>query len=68
MIPVPYSVMNDYVALLRIREIPPAHVEHYKKWLWYFYDFYVKYLDNDDKSEKIKLFLEKLRSKKQTLA
>ena len=68
MIPVPYSVMNDYVALLMIREIPPAHVENYKKWLRYFYDFYAKYLDTDDKSEKIKLFLEKLRSKKQTLA
>ncbi|MDD2271851.1 MAG: phage integrase N-terminal SAM-like domain-containing protein [Desulfuromonadaceae bacterium] len=68
MIPVPYSVMNDYVTLLRIREIPPAHVENYKKWLRYFYDFYAKYLDTDDKSEKIKLFLEKLRSKKQTLA
>ena len=68
MIPVPYSVMNDYVALLMIREIPPAHVENYKKWLRYFYDFYAKYLDTDDKSEKIILFLEKLRSKKQTLA
>lgn len=42
MYPVPYSVMNDYVALLRIREIPPAHVEHYKKWLLYFYDFKVQ--------------------------
>ncbi|NTW81517.1 MAG: hypothetical protein HGB32_15445 [Geobacteraceae bacterium] len=68
MIPVPYSVMNDYVAILLSREIPPAHVEHYKKWLRYFYDFYAKYLDTDDKSEKIKQFLEKLRSKKQTLA
>ena len=68
MIPVPYSVMNDYVNLLRIREIPPAHIEHYKKWLRYFYDFYANCLNKDDKPEKIKLFLEKLRSKKQTQA
>ncbi|NTV51153.1 MAG: integron integrase [Geobacteraceae bacterium] len=68
MIPVPYSVMNEYVAILLSREIPPAHVEHYKKWLRYFYDFYAKYLDTDDKSEKIKQFLEKLRSKNQTPA
>ncbi len=68
MIPVPHSVMNNYVAILGSREIPPAHVEHYKKWLRYFYDFYANYLKMDDKSEKIKLFLEKLRSKKQTQA
>lgn len=66
MIPVPHSVMNDYVALLGIREIPTAHVEHYKKWLRYFYDFSANYLDSGDKPEKVKLFLEKLRSKKQT--
>ncbi len=66
MISVPYSVMNDYGALLRIREISPAHVEHYKKWLRYFYDFSANYLDSGDKPEKVKLFLEKLRSKKQT--
>jgi len=68
MIPVPYSVMNNYVAILGSREIPPAHVEHYKKWLRYFYDFYAKYLGTDDNSKKTKLFLEKLRSKKQTPA
>jgi hypothetical protein len=58
--------MNDYVALLRIREITPAHVEYYKKWLRYFYDFSANYLDSGDKPEKIKSFLEKLRSKNQT--
>jgi integron integrase len=58
--------MNDYVAMLQSCEIPPAHFEHYKKWLRYFYDFYAKYLDTDDKPEKVKLFLEKLRSKNQT--
>lgn len=66
MIPVPHSVMNDYVSVLRSREIPPDHFDHYKKWLRYFYDFYSKYLDTDDKPEKVRLFLEKLRSKKQT--
>jgi integron integrase len=66
MMPVPYSVMNDYVAILRDREIPPGYVEHYKKWLRYFYDFSVKHLDTNNKARKIQLFLEKLRSKKQT--
>lgn len=66
MIPVPYSVMNNYVAMLSSREIPPAHVEYYKKWLRYFYDFSVNNQEMNDKSEKVKLFLEKLRSRKQT--
>ena len=66
MIPVPCAIMDDYVAILRSREIPPTHVEHYKKWLRYFYDFYAKYLDTHDNPEKVRLFLEKLRSKKQT--
>ena len=68
MIPVLPTVINDYVALLRSREIPPAHFEDYKKWLRYFYDFYANYLETDDKPEKVRLFLEKLRSKKQTPA
>lgn len=67
MVPVPHAVMNDYMAILGSREIPNVQVEHYKKWLRYFYDFYAKYLDTDDKPEKVKLFLEKLRSKGQTL-
>jgi len=66
MIPVPHTVMNDYVSILRVREIPPAHNEYYKKWLRYFYDFHSNYLDTDDKPEKVRLFLEKLRNKKQT--
>jgi len=68
MIPVPHSVLNEYVALLGKREVLPAHVEHYKKWLRYFYDFSGNYLDSEDKPEKVKFFLEKLRSKKQTPA
>jgi len=39
MIPVPYSVMKDYVAILASCEIPPSHIEYYKKWLRYYYDF-----------------------------
>jgi len=68
MIPVPYSVMNGYVAILASREIPPSYIEYYKKWLRYFYDFSANYLEMNDKPEKVKLFLEKLRSRKQTPA
>lgn len=66
MIPVPIAVMNDYVALLKRREIAPDHFEHFKKWLRYFYDFSAKYLDTADKPEMVKQFLEKLRRKNQS--
>jgi len=66
MVPVPQVVMVDYAALLKSREIAPDHFEHYKKWLRYFYDFSAKYLDTADKPDRVKQFLEKLRSKKQT--
>jgi len=42
-------------------------VKH-KKWLRYFYDFYSKHLNTADKPEKVRLFLEKLRSKNQAPA
>jgi integron integrase len=58
--------MNNYVAMLSSREIPPSHIEYYKKWLRYFYDFSANNQDVNDKPEKVKLFLEKLRSRKQT--
>lgn len=66
MIPVPHPVMNDYVAILTGREIPSASIEHYKKWLRYFYDYSANHLDTEEKPQKVKLFIEKLRSRKQT--
>lgn len=68
MIPVPYAVMTDYVAMLRRREIPSASIEHYKKWLRYFHDFSASNVHTGDRSEKVRHFLEKLKSKNQTSA
>jgi hypothetical protein len=50
------------------RDIKPGQIEYYKKWLRYFYDFSERYLNTDDNSEKVKLFLAKLRSKQQSPA
>ena len=68
MISVPHPIMNNYVTILTSREIPPTHIDYYKKWLRYFYDFSANNLDTDEKPQKVKLFLEKLRSRKQTPA
>jgi integron integrase len=66
MISVPHPIMNNYVVFLTSREIQPGEIENYKKWLRYFYDFSANLLDIEDKPAKVRLFLEKLRSKNQT--
>jgi integron integrase len=62
---VPQSLMSNYCATLKNLGIPLAHFEDYKKWLRYFFDFCVKY-PAPDKSEQVRLFLEKLQSKNQS--
>lgn len=66
MIPVPYSVMKDYIAILASHEIPPANIEYFKKWLRYYYDFSANCQEMIEKPEKMKLFMEKLRSRNQS--
>jgi len=68
MVSVPYEVMSDFVKLLSIRGIPAVQVEYYKKWLRYYYDFSGKYLQLQDNAAKVRLFLDKLKSKGQSSA
>lgn len=68
MISVPYPVMKDFVDVLASRDIQQSQIEYYKKWLRYFYDFSANNQDIDEKPQKVKLFLEKLQSRKQTPA
>ena len=66
MLPVPHTVFRQYDAVLRGREISPARHADYKKWLRYYLDFRAKYPAPNGKSEQVRLFLEKLREKKQS--
>jgi hypothetical protein len=66
MIAIPNTVMNQYDAVLRTREVPTSQHSDYKKWLRFFYDFCAKYPVPDSRSERVRLFTEKLRAKKQT--
>ncbi len=50
MVSVPHEVMTDFTDLLKIREVPQEQVDHYKKWLRYFYDFSAKYLHEQDQA------------------
>jgi len=66
MLLVPNAVFIRYVTHLKNREIAPARYAEYKKWLRYFLDFCDKYPVPAAKSERVRLFCEKLRDKKQT--
>jgi integron integrase len=66
MLPIQQNVLTRFNKVLQQRAIPGASLVHYRKWLRYFLDFCRKYPPPDAKSEQIRLFTEKLRSKKQT--
>jgi site-specific recombinase XerD len=66
MLPIPQNYLARFNEALLKNAVPvPLHV-HYRKWLRYFLDFCGKYPPPDAKSEQIRLFIEKLRSKNQT--
>ena len=67
MLAVPGSVMSNYMAALKFRQIPLPQVAYYQKWLRYYYDFSAGLPDLSSSSEQLQtLFLEKLRSKNQS--
>jgi Phage integrase, N-terminal SAM-like domain len=49
------------------RAVPASGQAAYKKWIRYYLDFCSKYPVPDSKSERVRLFIEKLREKKRTL-
>ena len=65
MLPIPEYISVQY-NVLRQRAIPESFHVHYRKWLRYFLDFCEKYPPPEAKSERVRLFIEKLKSKKQT--
>jgi integron integrase len=68
MIPVPNDVMCKYNAVLKEHGIDSDLFSDYKKWLRYFFDFCAKYAESVCLSEQVRLFLQKLREKKQSEA
>lgn len=66
MLPIPENISVQFNNVLRQRAIPESFHVHYRKWLRYFLDFCEKYPPPEGKSERIRLFIEKLKSKKQT--
>jgi site-specific recombinase XerD len=63
---VPIPILNSFETILEERGISPAQRANYKKWLRYFWDFCAKYPVPEARSEQVRLFIDKLREKKQT--
>jgi len=66
MILIPDNILTQYDATLLKRSVPATCHASYKKWLRYYLDFCGKYTVPDSKSDRVRLFIDKLRDKKQT--
>lgn len=66
MLPVPVPILNRFDAILEKRAVAPKQRADYKKWLRYFLDFCTKYPVPEARPDQVRLFIDKLRTKRQT--
>jgi hypothetical protein len=64
--PIPEDILVQFNAVLKQKAVPSSLHDNYRKWLKYYLDFRVKYPPPDIKSEQVRLFIEKMRSKGKT--
>lgn len=64
--PIPDDILKQFNAVLEQKAVPLSVRDDYRKWLKYYFDFRVKYPPPDSKSEQVRLFIEKMRSKGKT--
>ena len=64
--PIPKDILIQFDEILKQRNVPLSSHADYRKWLRYFLDYRAKYSPPDAKSDQVRLFAEKLRSKNQT--
>ena len=61
--PIPEDILSQFNAVLEQKAVSATLRDDYRKWLRYYLDFRVKYPLPDAKSEHVRLFIEKMRSK-----
>ncbi len=61
--PIPDDIVDRFNAVLGQRAVSTELQDEYRKWLRYYLDFRVKYPLPNEKSEHVRLFIEKMRSK-----
>jgi hypothetical protein len=64
--PIPDDILKQFNAVLEQKAVPSALRDDYRKWLRYYLDSRVKYPPPESKSEQVRLFIEKMRSKGKT--
>lgn len=65
MLPIPDDILKPFDAVMEKKAIPPSLRSDYRKWLKYYLDFRIKYPPPGSRSEQVRLFIEKLRTKNQ---
>ena len=65
MIRIPEEVLARFGGVLSESSIDASLHPEYVKWLRYYLDFCAKYVVTEDQGERVRLFLQKLRDKKQ---
>ncbi len=63
---IPVDIKDQFLAGLKRHAVPFSSHADYMKWLRYFLDFRSKYKPPDSRPEQVRLFIQKLREKKQT--
>jgi len=66
MIDFPKSLLPQYLQLLEKRGVPAKSFAECIKWSRYFLDYCNKYPVPDSDSERVRLFVEKLKARKQS--
>lgn len=66
MILIPKKTYAQYMNFLKASNVSADLFQEYVKWLRYFLDFCDRHVITPDKAERLRLFLEKLREKKQS--
>ena len=61
--PIPEDILSQFNAVLEQKAVSATLRDDYRKWLRYYLDCRVKYPLPDAKSEQVRLFIEKMRSK-----
>ena len=64
---IPADVSEQFFTILKKKAIPVSRHADFRKWLRYFLDFRSKYPLPDSRSEQVRLFIQKLQEKKQSL-
>jgi len=57
--PIPDVILMQFEAILAQKSVPAVIHDNYRMWLRYYFDFSIKYQLPDERSERVRLFIER---------